>query len=98
MHVPTKFKHLVDPALLTSKRSERLISFVDFAPSILGLASINSHAFHQGQDKLSTKANPIEDITYFYADRFDEKYDTSRAIRDGKFKYVFNFKPHYPQK
>lgn len=97
MHVPTKFKHLVDPALLTSNRSERLISFVDFAPSILGLASLNSHAFHQGQDKLSNKAKHNEDITYFYADRFDEKYDTSRAIRDGKFKYVFNFKPHYPQ-
>ena len=43
------------------------------------------------------KAKHNEDITYFYADRFDEKYDTSRAIRDGKYKYIFNFKPHYPQ-
>ena len=31
-----------------------------------------------------------------YADRFDEKYDLVRGLRKGRYKYVRNFQPYYP--
>ena len=33
-----------------------------------------------------------QDITFGYADRFDEKYDFVRSVRKGKYKYI-NYQP-----
>ena len=34
-----------------------------------------------------------QNITFGYADRFDEKYDLVRSVRKGKFKYMRNYQP-----
>lgn len=97
VHVPANFASRVDEKLLTTERSSRLISFVDFAPSVLALAELPPHKPHQGADRLSDTANNIDGMHYYYTDRLDEKYDTSRGIRVGRLKYVRHFMPHYPE-
>lgn len=96
LHIPKNFRDKVDASLLAKKYSNKAISFVDFAPSVLSLAGIKAQPYHQGQDKLSTNSEASEHMQFYYADRFDEKYDLARALRMGKYKYVRNFIPYYP--
>src|SRR5690606_11911306 len=51
-----------------------------------------------GESFLSTDVDQEEvnqrDISFSYADRFDEKYDMVRAVRLGKYKYIRSFQPY----
>ena len=74
----------------------RLISFIDFAPTILELAGVASPDYLQGQDIVSSEASPRQ---YIFAsrDRIDEVPDRQRAIRDERFKYIRSWHPDLPQ-
>ena len=71
---------------------DQLISFIDFAPTLLSMASVKPPEYIQGKAfagayKVSSKRKYI----HAAADRFDEKYDRIRAVRDQRFKYLKNF-------
>ncbi|MEH6584196.1 MAG: sulfatase [Halioglobus sp.] len=72
---------------------ERLVSFVDFAPTILKLAGVSSPANLQGRDFVND--DPRE---YIYAsrDRIDEVPDRQRAVRDDRYKYIRSWHPEQP--
>ncbi len=72
---------------------EQLVSFVDLAPTILGLAGITVPGHLHGRDFL--KAPPRQ---YIYAarDRIDEQDDRVRAVRDARFKYLRYYQPGTP--
>ena len=73
---------------------ERLISFVDFMPTILSLAGVEPPEYADGQafEGLFAAATPRAYV-HGAADRFDEVYDMIRAVRDERFKYLRNFQP-----
>ena len=73
---------------------DRLISFIDFAPTIFSMAGIEIPPYIQGQ-AFAGKYQSKTKRKYIHAagDRFDEKYDMIRAVRDKRFKYLKNFKP-----
>jgi len=76
--------------------SDELVSFVDFAPTVLSLAGINVPGHLQGQAFAGTqKAQPRE---YIYAakDRMDPAMDNRRAVRDKRYKYIRNYMPDRP--
>ncbi|MDN5216967.1 sulfatase [Fulvivirgaceae bacterium BMA12] len=73
---------------------DRLVSFIDFKPTLLSLAGLEPPANLDGR----AFAGKYEDKTkrqYVHgaADRFDERYDMIRAVRDKRFKYLKNFRP-----
>lgn len=71
-----------------------LVSFIDFAPTMLSLAGVPVPKHMQGQPFLGPqKAKPR---TYVFAarDRMDETYDCIRALRDKRYKYIRNFMPY----
>ena len=73
---------------------ERLLSFVDFAPTLLSLAGIETPGFMQGTafaGRLSAPAS--REFIFAASDRFDGYYDRIRAVRDRRFKYLRNFMP-----
>jgi N-sulfoglucosamine sulfohydrolase len=75
---------------------DRLISFVDLAPTLLFMAGIDAPSYQQGRNILDRK---LPDQAYVFAarDRFDEAYiDRSRAVRSKTFKYIRNFMPDAP--
>jgi len=77
----------------------QLISFVDFLPTILSLANTAVSGPTDGQAFVG-KFKAKQPRTYIHggADRFDEKYDMIRAVRDQRYKYLRNFdttKPYY---
>jgi N-sulfoglucosamine sulfohydrolase len=76
---------------------DRLISFVDFAPTLLSMANIAPESYMQGQSFEGVYESKT-DRTYIHAaaDRFDACYDMIRAVRDNRFKYLQNFQPDRP--
>ena len=74
----------------------RLVSSVDFAPSMLTLAGVSVPEHMQGQSFLGASQPPERDYVYAARDRMDERYDTIRMVRDKRYKYIRNYAPHKP--
>lgn len=75
-------------------RNEALVSFVDFAPTLLSLTGTKPPAYIQGQAFLGThKAAAERNYIHAAADRFDGYTDAIRAVRDDRFKYIRNYRP-----
>ena len=74
---------------------EDLVSFIDFAPTVLSLAGAKIPERMQGRPFLGDNA---KERKYVFAarDRMDETFDRIRCVRDKHFKYVRNFHPELP--
>ena len=74
---------------------ERLLSFIDFAPSVLSWAGVESPQWIQGRPILS---DPDEKREFVFAskDRLDEVPFRERVVRDDRFKYLYNYRPGEP--
>ena len=73
---------------------DQLISFVDFAPTLLSMADIQPPDYLQGRAFAGPHASH-QKRNYIHAagDRFDEHYDMIRVVRDKRFKYLNNYQP-----
>jgi hypothetical protein len=75
----------------------KLISAVDFAPTVLSIANIKVPAYMQGQAFLGNQAEKEERKYVFAArDRMDSEYDRVRMVRDKQFRYLYNYMPEKP--
>ncbi|TWO34581.1 sulfatase-like hydrolase/transferase [Seonamhaeicola sediminis] len=79
--------------LKAGTKDDQLISFVDFAPTLLSLTGEAPKPYMQGQAFLGKYK--AEERTYIHAaaDRFDGFTDAIRAVRDSRFKYIRNYRP-----
>ncbi len=89
---PEKYKHLA-PAQPNSKL-DRLVSFVDLAPTMLSLTGIKVPDYMQGKAFLGTQQTSPRDYVHLFSDRMDERFDKVRAVRDKQFRYIKNYMPH----
>jgi arylsulfatase A-like enzyme len=76
-------------------RSDQLVSFVDFAPTVLSVAGVSVPSHMQGRPFLGRGA-VARDYIVGAASRVDEAYEMSRCLRDKRYKYIRNFLPHLP--
>ena len=74
---------------------DRMISFVDLAPTILALAGVKAPDHLQGIDALGPQGEK-QDRIFAARDRLDEWPDLSRAVRTRDFKYIRNEYPDAP--
>jgi len=70
-----------------------LVSFIDFAPTMLSLAGVQVPSYMQGQVILGEKTAPPRQYIFTHRDRMDEAYDLIRGVRDKRFQYIRNFMP-----
>lgn len=79
------------------EKDGQLVSFVDFAPSVLSLTETPIPTYMQGQAFLgpATSQQPRQ---YVYAarDRMDPVLDYVRGIRDHRYKLIKNYLPNQP--
>ncbi|MEW4527508.1 sulfatase-like hydrolase/transferase [Maioricimonas sp. JC845] len=76
--------------------SGELVSFVDFAPTVLSLCGCEIPAHMQGQAFLGPDRAEPRKYIYACRDRMDPAPETIRAVRDERFKYVRNYRPELP--
>jgi uncharacterized sulfatase len=94
VHVPETFRHLApgEPGSAT----DRLISFVDLAPTVLSLAGVPIPKHMQGVAFLGDQAGEPRQYVYGFRDRMDERYDLIRMVRDDRYLYIRNYHPERP--
>lgn len=96
VHVPPKFKHLASRDYGKGVKSDRLVGFIDLAPTALSLAGIKPPAHMQGHAFLGSHEAPPQPYMYGFRGRMDERYDFVRTVRDQRYVYVRNYMPHLP--
>ena len=89
---PKKYQHLAPAA--PGQTTDRLVSFVDFAPTVLSLTGLQPPPHMQGVAFLGPHAGPPRDVVYEARDRVDEAYDLARSVRDRRYLYIRNYAPH----
>lgn len=90
---PEKWQHLA-PAE-PGGSTPRLVSFVDFGPTVLRLAGLDVPQTMQGTPFLADDVEPRA-IVFGARDRLDEAFDVQRTVTDGRYRYLRNFMPHVP--
>ncbi len=98
MHVPLmirfpkKWQHLASAKPGTT--TDRLVSFVDYAPTVLSLTGTPIPEAMQGQPFLGAKNTRPRRYVYGHRDRVDEVRDLARSVRDDRYLYIRNYMPH----
>jgi uncharacterized sulfatase len=97
VYFPEKWRHLAPEEYKVGGQSDRFVSFVDLAPTMLSLAGIKPPNWMQGNafaGKYQTKPQP-----YMYGSRgrMDEVPDLVRSVTDGRYVYIRNYMPHLSQ-
>ncbi len=93
IRIPEKYKYLF-PAEKPGSRVDRLVSFVDLAPTLLSIAGIEIPDYMQGHAFLGKQKTEDPEYAFMFRGRMDERYDMSRAVRDKKFRYIRNYMPY----
>jgi arylsulfatase A-like enzyme len=94
VYIPEKFKHLAPPEYKAGGRSDRLVSFVDLAPTVLSLAGLKPAEWMQGHAFMGKHQAPPQPFVYGFRGRMDERYDLVRSVTDGRYVYIRNYMPH----
>ena len=90
---PKKWAHLAPSGPGTV--NDRLVSFVDFAPTFLSLAGVKIPGNMQGSAFLGPKAGAPRRHVFAARDFHDSAdFDASRMVRDERFYYIRNLMPH----
>ena len=97
IYFPEKYKHLAPAA--PGSRVRDPVNFVDLAPTVLSLAGLPPAPQFQGRALAGPNRPAPADTpryTYLLRNRMDEVYDFSRAVTDGRYRYIRNYMPHLP--
>ena len=92
IRVPEKYLSLApyEPG----SKNDQLVSFVDFAPTVLSLAGIEPPEYMQGKAFLGEYEENPRDFAYSFRARMDERFDLTRSVRDKQYRYRRNYMPH----
>lgn len=96
VYFPEKFRHLAPAGYSPGGESFQLVSFVDLAPTMLSLAGIEPPQHMQGTAFAGSFRTEPREYLYGFRMRMDERPDFSRSIRDDRYVYIRNFRPHLP--
>jgi N-sulfoglucosamine sulfohydrolase len=74
--------------------TDRIVTFLDFAPTLLSLAGVPLPSYMQGKAFLGKQQAPERDYAYGFRGRMDERIDLVRSVRNKKYRYIRNYMPH----
>jgi len=74
-----------------------LVSLMDLGPTVLSIAGIQPPKYMDGKAFLGKyKSKTPRKYHFGSSDRFEEAFDMTRSVLDGRFVYVKNFHPELP--
>lgn len=91
---PEKWKHLAGRAL--PARDQRLVGFIDFAPTVFNIIGSPIPEHMLGQPFLGKNQPAPKKFIFTYRANQEQSYIPSRAITDGKYRLIWNFNTAYP--
>jgi arylsulfatase A-like enzyme len=94
VYVPEKYRHLAPKDYKPGGRSNRLVSFVDLAPTVLSIAGMKPPKWMQGHAFMGEHAVASPKYLHGLRGRMDERYDLVRSVRDERYVYIRNYMPH----
>ena len=94
VYVPPRFHALGPEGYASGAALDRLISFVDLAPSMLSLAGVPPPPWMQGRAFLGSHTAAAPEVMFAERGRMDERYDLVRAARDDRYLYIRNYQPY----
>ncbi len=89
---PKKYAHLAPGQPGTT--TDRIVTFLDFAPTLLSLAGVPVPTHMQGKAFLGKQQAPERRYAHAFRGRMDERIDLVRSVRDKKYRYIRNYMPH----
>ncbi|MEO0509936.1 MAG: sulfatase-like hydrolase/transferase [Verrucomicrobiota bacterium] len=95
VYFPEKWQHLAPAA--PGSVSDRLVQFIDMPKTWLSLGSIPPPEVMPGHVFLGERIDPEPETVFLFSGRFDESPDTSRAVTDGRWKYIRNYESDRPR-
>lgn len=94
VQVPKHFAALSsDPP---GRPSERVVSTIDMAPTVLALAGVPIPANMPGTPFLGAASKPPRQYAFSMRDRMDERYDLSYTLCDERYRYTRNYSAQRP--
>ena len=94
VYIPEKFAALRPPEYQAGGNSKRLVSFVDFAPTLLSLVGVKPPEWMQGYAFLGKYIAQPQPFLHGFRGRMDERLDLVRSVTNGRYVYVRNYMPH----
>jgi arylsulfatase A-like enzyme len=94
VHVPEALKALAPEGYAPGGTSDRLVGFIDFAPSMLSICGIKPPEYFHGHAFMGAHAAPEQPFAYGFRGRMDERNDLVRVVRDKRYIYIRNYNPH----
>ncbi len=91
---PPKWRHLATGP--PGSINDRLVSFIDFPPTLLSLVGVKIAEHMEGVAFAGPQAGPPRAYIHAARDRVDEVIERSRAVRDARYKYIRHYLPHRP--
>jgi arylsulfatase A-like enzyme len=94
VRVPARHQRLAGEA--AGRASDRLVSLVDMAPTVLSLCGVGVPGHMEGRPFLGPQASPPRAFVVGARDRADDVYDLARSLIEDRYEYVRHYMPHRP--
>ena len=95
VYFPKKWEHLAPKEYKAGGKSDRLVNFVDLAPTVISLAGVKPPKHMQGHAFAGKHQEAAPKYMFGFRGRMDERYDFIRTVTDGRYHYIRNFNPHF---
>jgi arylsulfatase A-like enzyme len=93
-HFPEKWKSLAPEGYAEGGTSDRMVAFVDLAPTMLSIAGIQPLDWMQGTAFAGNFAAAAPKYSHSFRGRMDERYDMTRTVMDQRYVYLRQYMPH----
>ncbi|MHB0961225.1 MAG: sulfatase-like hydrolase/transferase [Pirellulaceae bacterium] len=97
VYFPEKWRHLAPKEYEPGGKSDRLVGFVDLAPTLLSIVGIRPPAWMQGHAFAGPYQTGPQPYLFGERGRMDECMDLVRSVTDGRYVYLRNYFPHVSQ-
>ncbi|MEM6280311.1 MAG: sulfatase-like hydrolase/transferase, partial [Verrucomicrobiota bacterium] len=94
IHIPEKFQHLAPDGYEAGGTSNRMVGFIDLAPTMLSLVGIEPKEFMHGLAFAGEYEVSGEEFSYGFRGRMDERYDLVRTVLGERYVYLRHYMPH----
>lgn len=96
VHVPDAYRDLAPVEYAPGDMTNRLVSFVDLAPTVISLSATKPPANMQGVPFMRTLDESPKQFLFGFRGRMDERIEMVRSCTDGRFVYLRHFYPDRP--